>query len=69
MPGWGRFNWWGYHGDDGNVFVGHRGDGDLCAATYETFEEGNIVGCGVNQKGNMYFTKNGKKLGKFFFET
>ncbi|KAA8909380.1 concanavalin A-like lectin/glucanase domain-containing protein [Sphaerosporella brunnea] len=58
MPGWGNFNWWGYHGDDGMIY-----NSDAQKARYETFGEGDIVGCGVNKNGSLYFTKNGKKLG------
>lgn len=31
---------------------------------YEIIEAGDTVGCGVTKDGNIYFTRNGKRLGK-----
>jgi len=59
MPGWfdGTF---GYHGDDGQKYLG-SGDGLLYSRAYKV---GDIVGCGVDKGGNLFFTKNGVHLGK-----
>jgi hypothetical protein len=62
MPGWGQHLWWGYHGDDGGAF-----DSDSHSVEYETYCKGDIVGCGVDQQGRLYFTKNGKYQGKRSF--
>jgi hypothetical protein len=58
-PGWtiGRY-WWGYHGDDGGFF-----DSDYPKVTRDTYGSGDVVGCGVDEHGGIFFTKNGKKQG------
>lgn len=49
---------WGYHGDDGGIFAG------VLTEETEEYEEGHTVGCGVNfEKGEIFFTKEGKLLG------
>ncbi|KAF4332329.1 RANBPM-like protein [Fusarium beomiforme] len=54
---------WGYHGDDGRCFTGsnigrHFGPG---------YNANDVIGCGVNFKeNNVFFTKNGVKLGTAF---
>lgn len=58
MPGWRDYPWWGYHGDDGGFFSGDA------VAHSDTYEKGDVVGCGVDQQGGLFFTKNGRKLGK-----
>jgi len=58
MPGWLRGSW-GYHSDDGKKFS-ESGSGEDYA---ETFGRGDVVGCGIDN-GAIYFTKNGRHLGK-----
>jgi hypothetical protein len=56
LPGWRKFSW-GYHGDDGKIFM-ERGDSQYYVAV---FGQGNIVGCGVDwEEEAFYFTLNGK---------
>ncbi|KAF8244121.1 hypothetical protein K440DRAFT_25403 [Wilcoxina mikolae CBS 423.85] len=58
MPGWdSKHQWWGYHGDDGGAY--HNSDSSN--VFYEKYEKGDVVGCGVDQQGKLFFTKNGKK--------
>ncbi|KAM0227431.1 hypothetical protein ACHAPO_011556 [Fusarium lateritium] len=53
-----------YHGDDGGLYVGNEGDGQK---SDETFEDNDIVGCGLNfETGHGYRTKNGVLLGSSF---
>ena len=52
---------WGYHSDDGAIYLGNS-TRQFC--TYETYTEGDIVGCGIDNQKQLFFTKNGKKLGK-----
>lgn len=60
MPGW--FNGsWGYHGDDGKKFAGTASFGDDYSQTYGV---GDTVGCGVDEGGSLFYTKNGEHLGK-----
>ncbi|KAK7931723.1 Ran-binding protein 9 [Apiospora marii] len=59
LPGW-ESDSYGYHGDDGHVYVGHQ-SGKVYGPT---FCVGDTIGCGVNFKnGNAFFTKNGIHLG------
>lgn len=59
MPGWGGHQWWGYHGDKGGFY-----DSDSPRFECDTYGKGDVVGCGLDQQGGLFFTKNGKKLGK-----
>jgi hypothetical protein len=58
MPGWDSHAW-GYHGDDGKKFAGYGWGTDYSV----TYRVGDIVGCGVDQNGHLFFTKNGENLG------
>lgn len=51
---------YGYHSDDGRAFGGD-GSGKMYG---RTFGKGDIVGCGLNNDGELYFTLNGEFLGK-----
>lgn len=60
MPGWDPGSW-GYHGDDG-CFFNESGSGKGYGPT---FDEGDIIGCGVNfERETAFFTKNGEMLGR-----
>jgi hypothetical protein len=60
-PGWtvGKY-WWGYHGDDGGFYYQQDSSSEL---TSEKYGSGDIVGCGVDKHGGIFFTRNGKILG------
>jgi len=61
LPGWNE-NTFGYHGDDGNLFVN---DGTKGKKMGPTFGKGDVVGCGIRKKlavTMVYWTKNGKKI-------
>ena len=61
MPGWYPGSW-GYHADDGNVFI-HDGVGRGYGPTYSS---GDVVGCGMDPcTKSIFFTKNGRYLGEF----
>jgi Ran-binding protein 9/10 len=59
MTGWDHSSW-GYHGDDGQLFV-EGGDGRSYS---EGFGTGDIVGCHFMPNEGVTFTKNGVCLGK-----
>lgn len=59
LVGWGE-GAIGYHGDDGNLFVGN-GMGRPFGPLYST---GDTIGCGLDWiNGNVFFTKNGSLVG------
>ena len=62
MPGWpgGEYRSWGYHGDDGGIFMG-QGEWSV---QYDKYGKGDTVGCGLDQQRQIFFTKNGTYLGK-----
>ena len=63
MPGW-RKGSWGYHGDDGQKF---DGDGAIVLRYAVTYNTNDTIGCGINlHTGRMFFTKNGRNLGKSY---
>jgi Ran-binding protein 9/10 len=65
MPGWdtARGPTWGYHGDDGGIFI-HSEDGSRGHLYGPKYTTGDTVGCGVDfDKGVIFFTKNGVLLG------
>jgi len=60
MPGW-TPNTYGYHSDNGQVYM-ESGSG---TAYGPTFTAGDIIGCGIHVfNKTIFFTKNGKNLGK-----
>lgn len=68
MPGW-YFMSWGYHGDDGRLFV-NNGEGDLVETTEPSshfgapgrFSSPDVVGVGINlETGEGFVTLNGEK--------
>ncbi|KAF8515424.1 hypothetical protein BDD12DRAFT_871367 [Trichophaea hybrida] len=61
MPGWPGHQWWGYHGDDGNIFFNSGSSG----ITYEKYGQGDVIGYGLDLQGGIFFTKNGKKQGEY----
>ena len=58
LPGWETHSW-GYHGDDGKVFVGEH-----AGRPYgPMFSANDVVGCGLNfRSGHAFFTLNGRDL-------
>jgi hypothetical protein len=61
IPGGAGHQWWAYHGNDGGIFW----NSDYNQIAYEQYGEGDVVGCGVNSKKQIFFTKNGVKQGLF----
>ncbi|KAF5016924.1 hypothetical protein F66182_11239, partial [Fusarium sp. NRRL 66182] len=56
---------WGYHGDDGRCFTGQN----IGRHYGPQYNEGDVIGCGVNFKENSaFFTKNGVKIGTAFHD-
>ncbi|KAJ3347552.1 hypothetical protein HDU83_002015 [Entophlyctis luteolus] len=49
-----------YHSDDGNLFDGAGKGGFTWSDPYEA---GEVIGCGMTPRGDVYFTKNGKLVG------
>jgi hypothetical protein len=63
MPGWVTHSY-GYHGDDGKKYGNHLTPGDL-----PTFEEGDVIGCGIKfDTKTIFYTRNGSLLGDGFTE-
>jgi len=61
MPGWKKGSW-AYHGDDGKLYM-ERGQGVQYGDTYGT---GDVICCGSDiNKDELFFTKNGTRIGKF----
>ena len=64
MPGWDRASY-GYHGDDGSLF--HASGHPQRTSYGPTFGSGDTVGCGIDyHQGHVFFTHNGRYLGKAF---
>ncbi|KAI1362879.1 ankyrin repeat-containing domain protein [Xylaria arbuscula] len=62
MLGW-QGGSWGYHGDDGRIFE----SGQASKAYGPKYDEGSIIGCGVNfKKGTSFYTIDGKVIGRAF---
>ncbi|KAJ1917243.1 hypothetical protein H4219_003327 [Mycoemilia scoparia] len=62
LPGWDK-NSWGYHGDDGHVFINQN----LGRPFGPRFSTGDIIGCGINFMNNSgFYTRNGVYLGTAF---
>ena len=58
QPGW-QPGGWGLHGDDGNLYW-HGGDRWRNAKFLQKFQQGDVIGCGVNNvKKEIFFTRNG----------
>jgi hypothetical protein len=63
MLGW-QEGAWGYHADDGTTYESGQFGGNFGPG----YDEGSIVGCGVNFKeGTAFYTCDGKVIGKCFF--
>jgi hypothetical protein len=63
MPGWVTHSY-GYHGDDGKKYGNHLTPGD-----FPTFEEGDVIGCGIKfDTKTIFYTRNGSLLGDGFTE-
>ena len=61
MPGWYTPAKWGYHGDDGGVYINQ---GDLNTdRNYGLYEKDDTIGCGVDDDGYIFYTKNGARMG------
>lgn len=67
-----RHTSWGFHGDNGLFY--HGSGTDLQMETLPTdhmhvratYGMGDIVGCGLDREGTLFFTKNGDKIiGRF----
>ncbi|KAK7534164.1 concanavalin A-like lectin/glucanase domain-containing protein [Phyllosticta citribraziliensis] len=63
MPGWSSpYQSWGYHGDDG-----HKYDNMSIIEDGHPYGQGDTVGAGVDfANREIFFTKNGKRLGTSF---
>ena len=62
MPGWHATSW-GYHGDDGMKF---HASSQRALRYAKGYTSDATVGCGINmQTGKVFFTLNGKNLGKW----
>lgn len=61
FPGWENGSW-GYHGDGGQIFKNSGYGQRYCN---EKYGKGDTVGCGVDLKRRIFFTKNGRHLGTF----
>ncbi|KAI0402016.1 hypothetical protein F4802DRAFT_578139 [Xylaria palmicola] len=54
---------WGYHSNDGTIW----GSGQTGGPYGPTYDEGNIIGCGVNfREGTAFYTIDGKVIGRAF---
>jgi len=60
QPGWLEKSY-GYHSDDGKFF--NVSQPEERAAYGPTWKKGDVVGCGINSKRDVYFTLNGFSLG------
>ncbi|KAK2591050.1 hypothetical protein QQS21_011264 [Conoideocrella luteorostrata] len=59
MVGW-KTGSWGYHGDDGHLFL----ESEFAKPYGEKFGAGDVIGCGVDfDQGKAYFSLNGKPFG------
>jgi len=64
MLGW-RQGSWGYHGDDGSAFNSGQ-NADTGDPFGEKYDEGDVIGCGVNfNEETAFYTKNEKIIGTF----
>ena len=62
MPGWEPESY-GYMADDGCLMLGNSSSPKKYGPTYNN---GDVIGCGVNfHKNHIFFTKNGNHLGEF----
>ncbi len=51
--------WWGYHG----YYGGCHGPSGSPNVSHAAYGKGDVVGCGLDNKGRIFFTKNGHKQG------
>lgn len=51
---------WEYHGDDGLFF--HAAYDAAKWDCGKTYTRGDTIGCGLDKKGTLFFTKNGQKI-------
>ena len=51
---------WAYYSHNGGIYLGCRPEN----CTYETYTKGDVVGCGIDNQKQLFFTKNGKRLGE-----
>ena len=58
--GLGRTSQWAYRSDNGRIYLGRL----LADYNYKTYTKGDVVGCGIDNQKQLFFTKNGKKLGE-----
>lgn len=66
MVGW-RKTAWGLHGDDGNFFHGSSSSSQATGAEGKRsipvkYGQHDIMGCGLDKHGNLFFAKNGAKI-------
>ena len=62
MPGHNSSSY-GYHGDDGNLWF----DSNTVNDTWETWYEGDVIGCGINfENQSIFYTRNGSFIGTAF---
>ena len=49
---------WAYHGDDGGIYLGSSSP----LVIYGAYSQGDVVGCGIDNQNELFFTKNGKRF-------
>lgn len=60
MPGWAKGSW-GYHGDDGNLFIHDESERGL--EWGPRFIEGDVIGCCLSfRKRLIFYTRNGEVM-------
>lgn len=67
LPGWNKPGMmsWGYYGHDGSIHDDRtHGTSGSQRTKYQKFGQGDVIGCGVDQKNCIFFTKNGRDIGE-----